>query len=633
MEKLNGLKIALCQMPVTPGRPDVNADYVIREIQSASASNIHIIAFPEMCVPGYIIGDLWQYDNFVRDVLTQNERIREATRNANPVVLFGSLDADFGLKGEDGRTRKYNAAYTLCRGEYLHKTHKFLQPNYRYFDEDRHFFSKRKVYGEKVEAWRKRQSGAIALDDLPDVTEEFQAVDLETPAGAVRAGIILCEDMWHEDYAYNPTQYLVEHGAEIIFNLSASPWGWQKNRKRHQVVRSLLSESPVPFVYVNNVGLQNNGKNLIVFDGSSAVYRSDGEIVYEIEPYAQGTHAVVLTDHMPPVAPKQPDDTHELYLAISNQLRYFLGSIPPNRRRFYIGLSGGIDSSLSAALYADALGPDKIVGVHMPFEFTHRDSTTIAERLVANLGIQHQVVPIHDIVEAICKTTGVDASDPDQKVAYGNVQARARMEVLAALAERGGGLFTANWNKVESAFGYGTLYADIAGALAAIGDLVKREVYQLADYMNRTVYGREVIPKECFERTPAAELEEGQQDPFEYGSIERRGYHDEMVRAFVEFRRDPEWFAEQYLAGKLEDSLKLEPATLTRLFPTGEAFIRDLEKHWNLFHGQYFKRVQACPVATTSKHAFGFDNREALLPAYYTTRYRDNLKKAILEET
>ncbi|MDP3963431.1 MAG: NAD(+) synthase [bacterium] len=621
MKKLAGLKIGICQMPVTPGRPDINTEYIVREIAAAEKRGVDIVVFPELCVPGYLIGDMFEDESFVRDVLACNEEIRQATRSGI-IAIFGSLAADPDKKGEDGRLRIMNSGCTVQSGSWIHRTEKFLQPNYRFFDDDRHFFSLRKSVGEDLEQQR-RMTVAGALNRY-DIRDYFRTCRLETSMGNIAAGIMLCEDMWHDDYAYNPAAYLVERGAQILFNLSASPWGWQKNRKRHAVVKKLLADCPVPFVYVNNTGLQNNGKNLIGFDGSSAVYRPDGEIVFEVSPYEGGTRDIELADAMPPLIAKTQNDTEELYLAVRNCIRCFFGE--GDTRKVFIGLSGGIDSSLAAALYADALGADRVVGVHMPFVYTQEDSTSLAAEVAKNLGISHQTRPIGDIVGAICSQTAIS---PDDDLAYQNVQARARMEILAAMAQKNGGLFTANWNKVEAAFGYGTLYADVAGALAVLGDMVKREEYQLAEYINRVVFGRQVIPQACFDKKPTAELKNAQVDPFDYGSLARRGYHDEMVRAFTEFRKNPEWFLECYGNGTLETELMLEPMTLVKLFPTAHAFIEDLERHWQLLHRSYFKRVQSPPSTVTSKRSFGYDLRESMLSPYFTRRYK-RLKEELL---
>ena len=441
-------------------------------------------------------------------------------------------------------------------------------------------------------------------------------------------GVILCEDMWHEDYApVNPSEYFVQNGAEMIFNLSCSPWSWQKNRKRHSIVRNLLGECKVPFFYVNNTGIQNNGKNIVVFDGSSTAYDRKGNIVFEIPPYSSGAHDFVFRDNMPAVEAVIRDDTSELYSALKCAVKGSFENIDPEMRKAVIGLSGGIDSALDAAIMVDVLGPENVFAYTMPSMYTGPESLGLATNMAANFGISLEVVPIQPVVDAIAKATGCE---PDT-LAYENIQARARMEILAAKAQKLKCVFIGNCNKVEAAFGYGTSYGDIAGFMLPIGDLVKREVYQLADYLNKEVFKKQAIPEKCFLMAPTAELRKNQKDPFHYGNLQRRGYHDEMVRAFVDFRKNPEWFLEAYFQGSLEKELKLEPGILYELFPTRQAFIDDLEKCWKMFHISVFKRVQAPPIPIVSKRAFGYDLRESMLWSNRTVRYRE-LKEKLLEK-
>lgn len=602
-------KVAICQMPVTLGRPDLNTVYMEEEIKKAAADGVEIIIFPEMCVPGYLIGDAYEDESFVFDVLNCNERLRLATKDLAITAIFGSISAHAQAWGEDGRMLKSNGIFAAANGEWLYQGEKSLQPNYRMFDDDRHFCSKRKLR-DRIEASANR---AMTIQSM------FETVEIPLATGSIIAGIIECEDMWDKDYPFSPTKILVEMGAELIINLSASPWTWQKNRKRHSVVKELLTENPVPFVYVNNTGVQNNGKNLVIFDGSSTVYNQAGDIALEVPPFFAGTETFDLSWEMPAIEPIILDDTTQLYQALRHGVKQFLWNMPPERRKMIIGLSGGIDSALAAAFYVDILGPRNVYLYNLPTDFNSDETKSIAAEIARNLGTHYEVVPIQGVVDAIAKATGCDPEKDE--LTYENIQARVRMEILAAEAQKLGGLFSCNSNKVEVAFGYGTMYGDIAGYLAAFGDLVKREVYQLADYFNRVVFEREIIPQSCFKIKPKAELKRDQKDPFDYGNLEVRGYHDEMVRAMTEFRWNPEKFVEKYVAGKLEKELKLEPGTLKRLFPNVRDFLSDLEKSWRLFFDAYRKRVQAPPIPIVTKRAFGFDLREALMSAHFTARY------------
>lgn len=612
MSNLAGLKIAICQMSVVPGKPDFNAAYIMGEIKKASERGMDIIAFPEMCTTGYFIGDLLEDAAFLQDVFFWNKRIVQATKGLHITVLFGTVTSSQGMRGEDGRPRIHNTALAAYDGKVMFHTIKSLQPNYRMFNDNKHLYSMRKMADEARQAARAKRVPAEKLPELEDFLNPFM---ITTRLGGISLGVILCEDMWHEDYPYNPAKVLATKGAHIIFNLSASPWTWQKNRKRHQIVKRLSQDLGVPFVYVNNTGAQNTGKNIIVFDGSSTAYNQQGDIVCEVSPYVQGAHDMAFEDTMPIATSRPQDDTKELYSAMVCATK----SIVPPDVQVVVGLSGGVDSAVVAAHLVDVLGPERVVAVNMPMMSLSSSATQEMARTIAqNAGIPYEVHAIDEFVGAMCRHAGIKPGT----LQHENAQARARMTMLAALASQYGGVFTCNMNKTEAAFGYGTLHGDIAGFYAPLGDMVKREVRQIAQYLNEVRFGREVIPEQCIRQIPTAELAPGQKDPFHYGDEYRRGYHDEMIRAFMEFRKDPEWFLEVYLQKKLEEELLLEEGTLARLFATPREFIADLEWCWRMFGNSFFKRVQCPPIPIFSKRAFGRDLEESMMAPHFTERYK-----------
>lgn len=588
-------------MPVVVGRPDLNVQYIVKEVVEAKKNNVDIIIFPELCVTGYVIGDMFEREDFIHSANKLcDTAIMEASRNGITVIV-GLPVYDDELRGEDGRKRLYNASVIYSNGIRLGQTLKTLQPNYRMFDDDRHFYSLRKL----------AQENNKALDEFNNVF----SVTLKD-GHSVKVGLMLCEDMWHDDYPYNPGEILAKKGADILVNISASPWGWQKNRKRHSVVKKLILKCKVPLVYVNNVGLQNNGKNLIVFDGSSTIYNTEGNVIYQVEPYAKGTHYYTFENEILEIEQNKQDDSQELYLAVRCAVLEFCSQF----NKIIIGISGGIDSAVSAAALVDALGQDKVIGVFMPFsKYSSIKSKERAQTIANNLGISLRVVNIDSVVNSIADLLSTEADTLE----YENIQARARMEILAAIAQRENGIYICNSNKVEAAFGYGTLYGDIAGALALLADMVKREVYQLGNYYNEHVYKKEVIPADCFNVVPTAELSINQKDPFHYGNLNHRGYHDEMVRAFTEFRLGPEWFLEMYLSGRLDDELRLETGTTRQLFPSTDKFITDLENHWSLYRRAFFKTNQMPPILIVSKRAFGYDLRRSMVTPYFSERYKE----------
>ena len=290
--------IALVQMEVRAGRPDLNVESMLRFIERAREARAAIVAFPEMCIPGYILGDAWEIDALVEDYESWSTAIRDASRGI--AVVFGNVAIDREGIGEDGRARKLNAAWVCHDGRFIeraglparlpHGVHpKTLHPNYRFFDDDRHFYSLRKIAGEtdtRVSDWM-----------IP--------WEIPTGRGVVRLGVQLCEDIWHQDYRHchetlDTLKAWHRAGADLVINLSASPWTWQKNDKRNRVVREAMASAPVPFFYVNKVGAQNNGKNILVFDGDTCAYRTDGSLADRAPPWRE---AMLVVDGPAAVVP------------------------------------------------------------------------------------------------------------------------------------------------------------------------------------------------------------------------------------------------------------------------------------------------------------------------------------------
>jgi NAD+ synthase (glutamine-hydrolysing) len=598
------LTYALGQIDVVPGRPDSNSARIIKEAIAAAARGVQVIVFPEMCVSGYLLGDKFNSASFADDIAVYNQRIVDALAGYDIVVIFGTFAIDRTKVNENGRYRMYNVAIVAHKGEVIQNDAglpyaiKSLLPNYRIFDDARYFTCLRKL--------------AMEMEvSLKDVLKPFSV----TIDGVLyKLGVMLCEDMWDIDYSQKPAEILASNGAETIINLSASNWSWRKNAKRHQVVKDLVAKIGLPFIYVNNVGSQNNGKNFVPFDGSSTVYSAEGNIVCLCEMYADQVQSFTLTADAPTVQQPASDDVAEMFAAIkADTLGFLRTAYPKHRQKVIIGLSGGMDSMLSAAFFTHLLGPENVVVVNLPYQdYNSAETKSIAQKGVSNLGLKLRVVPIDDMVSAYCQTNNIKEGTPQHKTA----QASMRYQVLAAIASQEGGLIISNGNKTELAFGYATLIGDLRGYFAPWVDCVKGEVYQLADYINREVFGWEVIPKECFDIAPMDELTKTgageRSDPFDYGHINRVGYHDAMVRSLTEVHAGPDWFLAAYLDGTLEQKMLLSKGRLQELFPTVEAFIADLEAKLLMFSGAIHKRVQSVPGAHFSRSSFGWDFREYL---------------------
>ena len=652
--------IALAQMEVRAGRPDLNVGSMLGFIERARATGAAIVAFPEMCIPGYILGDAWEVDALVEDFEGWSDAIRDASRGI--AVVFGNVALDRAAIGEDGRVRKLNAAWVCHDGRFVERTGlpaplpqgahpKTLHPNYRFFDDDRHFYSLRKIAGEtgtRVSDW---------------------TIPYELPAGSgtVRLGVQICEDVWHQDYrdrheTLDTLRAWHRAGADLVINLSASPWTWQKNDKRHRVVRKAMVRSPVPFFYVNQVGAQNNGKNVLVFDGDTCGYRTDGSLAGRAPPWretllvfdergevaaGQGVRAA-QAEHTRRVgranradraeAPERMEQTEieAIHDAIVTGLRH-LDHVRGRDNRYLIGVSGGIDSGVVACMLRIAFGPERVFAVNLPTRFNAGVTRENARSLCEALGIDSLICPIEDLyrlLSARIRDTGFEREGGAYtRLVDENVQARIRgSDMLAGIAAKCGLVFTNNGNKTEVALGYATLYGDVNGAVAPIADLYKPQVFALARHLNDAVFGREVVPRNLIDgdTVPSAELSDAQDVTRGLGDPIKYGYHDALLRQMIEYRRHPLDLLEWYRTGELLDRLGWNDEERFRAyFPDPRSFVDDLEWVDAQVRINRFKRIQAPPIIVLSKRAFGFDLRESQLPAY-SPRAHERAKRALL---
>ena len=384
--------------------------------------------------------------------------------------------------------------------------------------------------------------------------------------------------------------------------------------------------------YINTLGLQDKGKTVYAFPGRAQVFNENGERVLISPAYTEGV-SVIDTAQLPPAVTQH---TEESIAPIHRMLRYavqkFLARI--HMERVVIGISGGIDSAVAAALYVDAIGAENVLLVNMPSRFNSATTKGLAAQLADNLGCRHMIVPIEEsVTHTVDQLTNVPimgkcAAEGEHLTISSfvreNMQARDRSgRVLSAVAAAWGAGFTCNANKAESTVGYATLYGDQAGFLSALADLWKYQVYDLARYLNDSVYGREVVPQGIIDIVPSAELSDAQNVDEGKGDPIRYPYHDYLFRAFAENNETPEEILEYYAKNALEAHIGCKKGLVAEYFPTAADFIADLERWWGLYTGMAVaKRIQSPPILSVSSHAYGADHPESQIGAYETRAYR-----------
>ncbi|MDQ8203162.1 NAD+ synthase [Pelagicoccus sp. SDUM812003] len=468
------MKIGLAQINTTVGDLPGNRKLILDAYQSLVAEGADLVVFPELAVCGYPPRDLLFKRRFVPDQLESLQDI--AAQTASVPAVLGFVQPNPSSKGRDF----YNAAAFCFDGEVRQIARKSLLPTYDVFDEDRYF----------------------EPADLPLVFEW----------NGKRVGITICEDIWgnvdvsRERYPHAPVEYLKEQRLDLHLNLSASPWHCGgKGEQREGLVSNASLACVCPTVYVNAVG----GNDELIFDGRSMVANAHGEIIAGLASFAADQAIVDLENEAAPRlhATFRQDLMRNIESALVLGLRDYVHK--SGFRKALVGLSGGIDSAVTAAIAVEALGKENVIGISLPSAISSEHSKDDARDLAAFLGIEFHTVPIADIVSASEATLQPLTAGYGRDVTEENIQARARGLLLMALSNKLGALLLTTGNKSELAVGYCTLYGDMCGGLAVISDLPKTRVFDLARHMNRE---RLTIPVNTIEKPPSAELRPDQKD-------------------------------------------------------------------------------------------------------------------------
>jgi NAD+ synthetase len=482
------MKIGFAQINPTVGDLSGNFEKIAGAYERLEAAGAELIVTPELAVTGYPPQDLLFKSQFVPQNLEILEKLQARVRRAG--LLVGFVDRN------QGRGKPFhNAAALLQPGAPIAKTHKSLLPTYDVFDEDRYF------------------EPAVGVAPLV--------------FGGRKIGVTICEDIWTERYLprplydIEPVRSLVEQGAELILNLSASPFGLGKPGVRREMVATLARTYHRAICYCNAVG----GNDQLVFDGNSIAVNAAGELIAQL-PAFESAEEIVETETTQPMQLPATDDMADLFAALSLGLRDYLTKC--SFKSAVLGLSGGIDSAVVAAIAVNALGAGNVVGASMPSPFSSRGSIEDALALARNLGIHCLQIPIADAFATFKgQFTEIFAGLPEDTTEE-NMQARLRGMILMALSNKFGHLVLSTGNKSELSVGYCTLYGDMAGGLAVISDVPKTMVYALARWINRR---EEIIPVSTIEKPPSAELRPGQTDQ---DSLPPYDVLDDILRLYVE---------------------------------------------------------------------------------------------------
>jgi NAD+ synthase (glutamine-hydrolysing) len=554
------MRLLLAQLNFTVGAFDQNFAKMGDAVERGRASGAELVVFTELATTGYPPRDLLRHERFVDLNLDVLERVAALTASG-PAVLIGFVDRNRQSTGK----RLHNAVALCVDGRVVERRYKSLLPTYDVFDEDRYF--------------------EPARDVAPMVFK------------GVRLGVTICEDVWNDRdfwpsrlYHRDPVEELADQHADVFINISASPFTAEKSDLRRRMIRQEAVAHHAYFLYVNQVG----GNDELVFDGHSIGIDPSGREVVRGRTFdeelivcdvpVRGEEAVAP----PALAPYSSSLEREAYGALVLGLRDYTRKC--GFTSAVLGLSGGIDSALTACLAADALGADRVLGVTMPTRYSSQGSVDDAALLARNLGIGFRQVPIEGIYQAHLDALAplFEGRAPD--TAEENLQARARGAVLMALSNKFGSILLSTGNKSELAVGYCTLYGDMAGGLAVISDVPKTLVYRLSAYVNRE---RDVIPVSTMTKPPSAELRPDQKDS---DSLPPYEILDPIVQAYVE----------EHLGAD---------AIVARGYD--RAVVRDVLR---LIDNSEYKRRQAAPGIKISSMAFGVGRRFPIAADYRPTR-------------
>ena len=562
------LRITGAQLSFAVGAIEENKTKILSTLEEAEKINSDIVVFPELCITGYPPEDLLLRESFVGKNFAVLEEIAEFSGRTSGIVGF--VDRSLEEQSTDNIDRNItNAAAIIQNGDVKGIYHKCYLPNYSVFDEARYF-----AKGTKPE-------------------EIFWYEN-------IAVGINICEDVWIDN---GPAEEQVKKGASLIININASPFDINKTELRKVNVKNKAKKLKVPIVYLNMVG----GQDELVFDGGSFVVDSHGKIIHEAEQFSEEIFSFDLevevknvksegkliinkkNSDLPPLKSSNSlNELESMYAALKLGLSDYVGK--NNFKKVLVGLSGGIDSALTATIAVDALNSNNVIGVAMPSKFNAKSSLEDAKELANNLNIELKTIIIEETADKFRKLLKESISEDLKSVVDENIQSRIRGNLLMGLSNQLGAMVVATGNKSEMAVGYSTLYGDLAGGFALLKDVYKTEVYNLSNYRNSI---SEVIPRNIIEKKPSAELSE---DQYDSDSLPEYDLLDKILKMYIEL----DYSSEKIIKSKIDRDVVFD-------------ILEKVDRN-------EYKRKQVAPGVKLTSRAFGKDRRMPITNTYIRDR-------------
>jgi NAD+ synthase (glutamine-hydrolysing) len=546
------MKIALAQLNYIIGDHEGNTGKILAAIAESRLQGADLVVFAELSICGYPPRDFLEFDDFIDKSYEAVAKV--ASECTNIAAIVGAPTRNPDIKGKN----LFNSALLLADGKVQALTHKALLPTYDIFDEYRYFEPGRK----------------------------FECITYKN----TRIALTICEDIWNIGpdplYVQSPMETLSLENPDIMINIAASPFSTDQQKIRLEVLKTNAQQYQLPLVYVNQVGAQTE----LLFDGNSCAVSSNGELVMNCGSFGESLQYISFNTETKQITSTSnclDNDQSKIELiqkALVMGVKDYFRKM--NFSKAILGLSGGIDSAVTLAIAAQALGSENVYAVLLPSEFSSNHSIDDAVALAENLGCKYDIISIHDGYSSVLQTLKPFFGDLAFNVTEENIQARIRAVLLMGLANKFGFILLNTSNKSEAAVGYGTLYGDMCGGISVLGDVYKTDVYALARYINRE---NEIIPENSIVKPPSAELRPGQKDS---DSLPEYDLLDRILYNYIELRKSP------------ADIIELG---------FDETIVRKVLKMVNM---NEWKRHQTPPILRVSPKAFGQGRRMPIVGKY-----------------